>query len=124
LRDLAWLTCESLSCGRRISRVEAHFADIAYGRFRMIGWFAAFVPARTLKPITDKLNGAIRKAIDDKSVEGGPARGGIEPLTSAAGDLRPHGGADAMEPRAPSFRAALLREPGSRFRVPPAAAPE
>jgi len=56
--------------------------------FEMIGWFAAFVPAKTPKPIVDKLNGAIRKAIDDKSVEAALLAAGIEPLTSTPDELR------------------------------------
>ena len=56
--------------------------------FEMIGWFAAFVPAKTPKPIVDKLNGAMRKAIDDKSVEAALLAAGIEPVTSTADELR------------------------------------
>jgi tripartite-type tricarboxylate transporter receptor subunit TctC len=56
--------------------------------FEMIGWFAAFVPAKTPKPIVDKLNGAMRKAIDDKSVEAALLAAGIEPVTSTPDELR------------------------------------
>ena len=48
----------------------------------MIGWFAAFVPAKTPKPIIDKLNGAIKAAIQDKAVEESLLKAGIEPLSS------------------------------------------
>jgi tripartite-type tricarboxylate transporter receptor subunit TctC len=63
--------------------VEQGMAD-----FEMIGWFAAFVPVKTPKPIVDKLNGAMRKAIGDKAVEAALLAAGIEPLTSTPDELR------------------------------------
>jgi tripartite-type tricarboxylate transporter receptor subunit TctC len=65
--------------------IEEGIAD-----FEMIGWFAALVPAKTPKPIIDKLNGALRKAMDDKSVEAALLAAGIEPVTSTPDELRAH----------------------------------
>jgi tripartite-type tricarboxylate transporter receptor subunit TctC len=56
--------------------------------FEMIGWFAAFVPAKTPKPVVDKLNGAFKAAVEDKSVEAALLTAGIEPLTSTPQELR------------------------------------
>src|SRR5436190_8205396 len=56
--------------------------------FEMIGWFAAFAPARTPKPVVEKLNGAIRAAVEDKTVEENLLKAGIEPLTSTPEGLR------------------------------------
>lgn len=56
--------------------------------YEMIGWFAAFVPSKTPKRIVDKLNSAIKAAIEDKGVEETLLKAGIEPLTSTPGELR------------------------------------
>jgi tripartite-type tricarboxylate transporter receptor subunit TctC len=56
--------------------------------YEMIGWFAAFVPAKTPKPIVDKLNSAIKAAVEDKSVQTTLFAAGIEPLTSSPAELR------------------------------------
>jgi tripartite-type tricarboxylate transporter receptor subunit TctC len=56
--------------------------------YEMIGWFAAFVPAKTPKAIVDKLNGAIKAAVEDKAVEDSLLKAGIEPLTSTPDELR------------------------------------
>jgi tripartite-type tricarboxylate transporter receptor subunit TctC len=56
--------------------------------YEMIGWFAAFVPSKTPKPIVDKLNSAIKAAIEDKVVEETLLKAGIEPLTSTPEELR------------------------------------
>jgi tripartite-type tricarboxylate transporter receptor subunit TctC len=55
--------------------------------YEMIGWFAAFVPAKTPKPVVDKLNTAIKAAIEDKSVQMTLLAAGIEPLTSSPVEL-------------------------------------
>ena len=54
----------------------------------MIGWFAAFAPAKTPAPIIAKLNGAIKAAVEDKTVEDNLLKAGIEPLTSTPDELR------------------------------------
>ena len=56
--------------------------------YEMIGWFAAFVPSKTPKPIVDKLNSALKAAIEDKGVEETLLKAGIEPLTSTPEELR------------------------------------
>jgi tripartite-type tricarboxylate transporter receptor subunit TctC len=56
--------------------------------YEMIGWFAAFVPAKTPKPIVDALNAAIKRAVEDKTVEENLLKAGIEPLTSTPEELR------------------------------------
>jgi tripartite-type tricarboxylate transporter receptor subunit TctC len=56
--------------------------------FEMIGWFAAFVPAKTPKPIVEKLNSAIKAAVEDKAVQESLLKAGIEPLTSTPEELR------------------------------------
>jgi tripartite-type tricarboxylate transporter receptor subunit TctC len=56
--------------------------------YEMIGWFAAFVPSKTPKPIVDRLNSAIKAAIEDKGVEETLLKAGIEPLTSTPEELR------------------------------------
>jgi tripartite-type tricarboxylate transporter receptor subunit TctC len=56
--------------------------------YEMIGWFAAFVPAKTPKPIVDRLNSAIKAAVEDKTVQATLLTVGIEPLTSSPDELR------------------------------------
>jgi tripartite-type tricarboxylate transporter receptor subunit TctC len=56
--------------------------------YEMIGWFAAFVPAKTPKPIIDKLNSAIKAAVQDKAIEESLLKAGIEPLSSTPDELR------------------------------------
>src|SRR5262245_17974412 len=56
--------------------------------YEMIGWFAAFVPAGTPKHIVDKLNAAIKAAIEDQGVRDNLLKTGIEPLTSTPDELR------------------------------------
>jgi tripartite-type tricarboxylate transporter receptor subunit TctC len=56
--------------------------------FEMIGWFAAFAPAKTPKPVVEKLNAAIKAAVEDKTVQENLLKAGIEPLTSTPEELR------------------------------------
>jgi tripartite-type tricarboxylate transporter receptor subunit TctC len=56
--------------------------------YEMIGWFAAFAPAKTPAPVVEKLNGAIRAAVEDKTVQENLLKAGIEPLTSTPDELR------------------------------------
>ena len=56
--------------------------------YEMIGWFAAFAPAKTPGPVVEKLNGAIKAAIDDNMVQEALLTVGIEPLTSTPEELR------------------------------------
>jgi tripartite-type tricarboxylate transporter receptor subunit TctC len=63
-------------------------AEEGLANYEMIGWFAAFVPAKTPKPVIEQLNGAIRAAVQDKTVEENLLKVGIEPLTSTPEELR------------------------------------
>jgi tripartite-type tricarboxylate transporter receptor subunit TctC len=56
--------------------------------FEMIGWFAAFVPAKTPRPVVDKLNSAFKTVMADKSVEAALLTAGIEPVASTPEELR------------------------------------
>ena len=56
--------------------------------YEMIGWFAAFAPAKTPAPVVEKLNAAIKAAVEDKTVQENLLKAGIEPLTSTPDELR------------------------------------
>ena len=51
-------------------------------------WFAAFVPAKTPRPVVDKLNAALREALADKEVSGKLQAAGIEPDTGSPDELK------------------------------------
>jgi tripartite-type tricarboxylate transporter receptor subunit TctC len=70
------LTLPARICGRVVETEEGT------PNYEMIGWFAAFVPAKTPKPIVEKLNSAIKEAIEDEAVQESLLKAGIEPLTS------------------------------------------
>jgi tripartite-type tricarboxylate transporter receptor subunit TctC len=76
------LTLPARICGRVVETEEG------IPNYEMIGWFAAFVPAKTPKPIVEKLNSAIKEAIEDKAVQESLLKAGIEPLTSTPEELR------------------------------------
>lgn len=56
--------------------------------YDLTAWFAAYLPAKTPKPIVDKLNAAFREAIDDKELSAKLIAIGIEPVTSSPDELR------------------------------------
>jgi tripartite-type tricarboxylate transporter receptor subunit TctC len=56
--------------------------------YDLTAWFASFVPAKTGKPIVDKLNAAMNAALADKTVQDALLAAGIEPLTSTPDELR------------------------------------
>jgi tripartite-type tricarboxylate transporter receptor subunit TctC len=56
--------------------------------YDLTAWFAAFVPAKTPKPIVNKLNAAMNAALADKAVQDALLAAGIEPLTSTPDELR------------------------------------
>ena len=56
--------------------------------YDLTAWFAAFVPAKTPKPIVDKLNAAMNAALGDKTVQDALLAAGVEPLTSTPEELR------------------------------------
>jgi tripartite-type tricarboxylate transporter receptor subunit TctC len=56
--------------------------------YDLTAWFAAFVPAKTPKPIVDKLNAAMNAALADKAAQDALLAAGGEPLTSTPEELR------------------------------------
>ena len=56
--------------------------------YDLTAWFAAFVPAKTPKPIVDKLNAALREALADKEVAAKLLAAGIEPAASSPDELK------------------------------------
>lgn len=56
--------------------------------YELTAWFAAYAPAKTPKPIIDRLNAAFREALADKEVSSKLLAAGIEPETSTPDELR------------------------------------
>ena len=56
--------------------------------YDLTAWFAAFVPAKTPKPVVDKLNAALREALADKDVATKLLAAGIEPAASSPDELK------------------------------------
>jgi tripartite-type tricarboxylate transporter receptor subunit TctC len=56
--------------------------------YELTAWFAAYAPAKTPKPIIDKLNAAFRDALADKEVSGRLLTIGIEPEASTPEELK------------------------------------
>jgi tripartite-type tricarboxylate transporter receptor subunit TctC len=56
--------------------------------YDLTAWFAAFAPAKTPKPIIDKLNAAFRGALADKDVTAKLLAVGIEPAVSSPDELK------------------------------------
>ncbi len=56
--------------------------------YELTAWFAAYAPAKTSKPIVDKLNAAFREALKDKDVSEKLLAAGIEPEPSTPDELR------------------------------------
>lgn len=56
--------------------------------YELTAWFAAFVPARTPKPVVDKLNAVLNASLADKAVQEALLKAGIEPVTSTPDELR------------------------------------
>jgi tripartite-type tricarboxylate transporter receptor subunit TctC len=56
--------------------------------YDLTAWFAAFVPAKTPRPVIDRLNAALRAALADKPVAEKLLTVGIEPVVSAPEELR------------------------------------
>jgi tripartite-type tricarboxylate transporter receptor subunit TctC len=55
--------------------------------YELTAWFAAYAPAKTPKPIVDKLNAAFREALGDKQVADRLLNAGIEPEASTPAEL-------------------------------------
>jgi len=56
--------------------------------YDLTAWFAAFVPAKTPRPVIDRLNAALRAALADKPVTEKLLTVGIEPVVSTPEELR------------------------------------
>ena len=56
--------------------------------YDLTAWFAAFAPAKTPKPIVDRLNAAIREALADKEIASKLLAAGIEPVASSPDELK------------------------------------
>ena len=56
--------------------------------YELTAWFAAYAPAKTPKPIIDKLNAAFREALKDKDISEKLLAAGIEPEASTPDELR------------------------------------
>ena len=56
--------------------------------YELTAWFAAYAPAKTPKPIIDKLNAAFREALKGKDVSEKLLTAGIEPEASTPDELR------------------------------------
>jgi len=56
--------------------------------YELTAWFAAYAPAKTPKPIIDRLNAAFREALADKDVSSKLLAAGIEPETGTPDELR------------------------------------
>ncbi len=63
-------------------------AEEGVAGYELTAWFAGFVPAKTPKPIVDKLNTAINAAIAEKAVQEALLAAGIEPSTGTSEELR------------------------------------
>jgi len=56
--------------------------------YELTAWFAAYAPAKTPKPIIDKLNAAFREALGNKEVADRLLKVGIEPEASTPNELK------------------------------------
>lgn len=56
--------------------------------YDLTAWFAAFVPAKTPRPVVEKLNTALRAALTDKELEAKLQAAGIEPAGSSPEELK------------------------------------
>lgn len=56
--------------------------------YDLAAWFAAFAPAKTPRPVIDRLNQAFVAALNDKTTQERLLAAGIEPETSTADELK------------------------------------
>lgn len=62
--------------------------------YDLAAWFAAFVPAKTPRPVVDKLNQALTAAVNDPATKERLLAAGIEPETSTPDELKAFVGAE------------------------------
>ena len=55
--------------------------------YDLSAWFAAFLPAKTPRPVIDKLHGAFAAALDDQATRDKLLAAGIEPQASTPENL-------------------------------------
>jgi len=65
--------------------------------YELTAWFAAFAPAKTPKPVVEKLNAALNEALADADVKAALLNAGIEPAVSTPGELRDFVGAETVK---------------------------
>jgi tripartite-type tricarboxylate transporter receptor subunit TctC len=65
-------------------------ADAGVGGFEVTAWDALFAPRSTPKPVVDKLNAAVRKALDDAQLKAALLARGAEPVGSSPEELSRH----------------------------------
>jgi tripartite-type tricarboxylate transporter receptor subunit TctC len=63
-------------------------AEAGVPGYDLAAWFAAFVPAKTPKPIVDKLREALGAAVNDKATQEKLLAAGIEPESSTSEELK------------------------------------
>jgi tripartite-type tricarboxylate transporter receptor subunit TctC len=63
-------------------------AEAGVPGYDLAAWFAAFVPAKTPKPIVDKLRDALVNAVENKGTQEKLLQAGIEAETSTSEDLK------------------------------------
>jgi tripartite-type tricarboxylate transporter receptor subunit TctC len=63
-------------------------AEAGVQGYDLTAWFAAFVPAKTGKPIVDKLNAAFMAALADQKAAETLLGAGIEPASSTPEELK------------------------------------
>jgi tripartite-type tricarboxylate transporter receptor subunit TctC len=85
------------------------FTELGLPAYDVSAWFGIFAPAGVPAPIVERLNGAIRKAIESPEMQAQLATAGAEPMYGAASEFAAIVGAD--------FRkwTGVIRERGIRF---------
>jgi tripartite-type tricarboxylate transporter receptor subunit TctC len=63
-------------------------AEAGVPGYELTAWAAAFVPAKTPKPVVDRLHDAFAAALADKAVQEALLKAGIEPASSTPDQLR------------------------------------
>jgi tripartite-type tricarboxylate transporter receptor subunit TctC len=66
------------------------FAEAGVTNFEVTAWDALFAPRGTPKPIIDKLNAAVRKALADAQLRTALLARGAEPVASSPEELARH----------------------------------
>jgi tripartite-type tricarboxylate transporter receptor subunit TctC len=62
-------------------------AEAGVAGYDLAAWFAAFVPAKTPRPVVDALHKALNAALSDKAIQDKLLAAGIEPETSTPDEL-------------------------------------